>query len=186
VCAVVVMMKLTAVPALGVLAVVVLARKGARGFGAFACALLGTGAVIVVPVLVRDPGSFVEHVFKFPAGLGRAHSPAASPLPGHLIASTGPAGHVIALVLLLLAGGAMVAWLVLRPPRTGADAMLRIVVGLGAAIMLAPATRWGYLVYPVAMLGAMIAFRALPEMEHAEDDTSTGTIARTGEHTRPS
>ncbi|TDP92141.1 glycosyltransferase 87 family protein [Labedaea rhizosphaerae] len=168
VCALVVMMKLTALPALGVLAVFVLARTRWRGFAAFAGALLAAGAVLVVPVLVRDPGSFVEHVIKFPAGLGRAHSPAASPLPGHLIASTGSAGHTIALLLLLLAGGAMIAWLVLRPPRTGADAMLRIAVGLAAAILLAPATRWGYLVYPVAMLGAVIAFRAVAEQRHEQ------------------
>jgi hypothetical protein len=169
VCALDVMMKLTALPALGVLAVFVLARARLRGFAAFAGALLITGAVLVVPVLVRDPGSFIEHVIKFPAGLGRAHSPAASPLPGHLIASTGPAGHTIALLLLLIAGGAMTAWLAVRPPRTGADAMLRIAVGLAAAILLAPATRWGYLVYPVAMLGAMIAFRAVAEQRHEQD-----------------
>jgi hypothetical protein len=169
ICALVVTMKLTALPALGVLAVVVIARTRLRGFAAFAGALLITGIVIVMPVLVRDPASFVEHVIKFPAGLGRAHSPAASPLPGHLIASTGSAGHTIALLLLLLAGGAMIAWLVLRPPRTGADAMLRIAVGLAAAILLAPATRWGYLVYPVAMLGAMIAFRAVAEQQHEQD-----------------
>lgn len=175
VCALVVLMKLTALPALGVLAVVVLVRAKPRGFAAFAGALLGTGAVIAVPVLLRDPGSFVEHVIKFPAGLGRAHSPAASPLPGHLIASTGSAGHTIALVLLLIAGGAIAAWLVLRPPRTGADAMLRIAVGLAAAILLAPATRWGYLVYPVAMFGAVIAFRAVAEQRNSDRDTEAVT-----------
>lgn len=183
VCAVVVTMKLTALPALAVLAVLVFARTRLRGFAAFAGALLATGAAIVVPVLVRDPGSFVEHVLKFPAGLGRAHSPAASPLPGHLIASTGSAGHVIALLLLLLAGGAMIAWLVLRPPRTGADAMLRIAVGVAAAILFAPATRWGYLVYPVTMFGAMIAFRALAEQGRAEQET--GAVMGAGTRTRP-
>ena len=53
---------------------------------------------------------------------------------------------------------AVTVWLVIRPPSTGSDAMLRIAIGLGAAILLVPATRWGYLVYPLASLGAMLCF----------------------------
>src|SRR6202008_4111137 len=89
---------------------------------------------------------------------GRAASPAESPLPGHLIAQLGTAGHTAALALLAAAACAIVAWLLLRPPRDPAGATLRIAAGLGAAIILAPATRWGYLVYPLALLGAMIGF----------------------------
>ncbi|SDC14423.1 glycosyltransferase family 87 protein [Actinokineospora iranica] len=157
-CAVLVTMKLTALPAAAVLAVGVLATRGSRAFAAFACALGAVGVAIVLPVLAADPAAFVEHVVKFPVGLGRASSPASSPLPGHLVASIGPAGHTAALVLLGLAACAVAAWVTLRPPETPADAMLRVATGLGAAIALAPATRWGYLVYPVALLGAMIAF----------------------------
>jgi len=49
----------------------------------------------------------------------------------------------------------------LGPPRDAAGATLRIATGLGAAIILAPATRWGYLVYPLALLGAMIGFASV-------------------------
>jgi hypothetical protein len=178
VCALVVTIKLTALPALGVLAVAVLYRTAGRGAGrgadrgadrggdrrdvrglaAFLGAIVAASAVIVVPVLLVDPASFAEHVILYPAGLGQAGSPAESPLPGHLIASLGPVGHAAALALLAVAACAIVAWLLLRPPRDPAAATLRIAIALGTAIILAPATRWGYLVYPLALLGAMIGF----------------------------
>jgi hypothetical protein len=158
VCALVATMKLTALPALAVLAVAVLVHRSGRGLAIFLGATLAAGAVIVVPVLLVDPASFVEHVILYPAGLGRAASPAESPLPGHLIARLGTAGHAAALALLAVSACAIVAWLFLRPPRDPAGATIRIATGLGAAIILAPATRWGYLVYPLALLGAWIGF----------------------------
>jgi hypothetical protein len=162
VCAVVVTMKLTALPALVVLAVAVLAyRGGGRGLAIFLGTTVAASAMIVVPVLLVDPASFTEHVILYPAGLGQAGSPAQSPLPGHLIAGLGPVGHAVSLALLATAACAIVAWLFLRPPRDPADATLRIATGLGAAIILAPATRWGYLVYPLALLGAMIGFASV-------------------------
>jgi hypothetical protein len=33
-------------------------------------------------------------------------------------------------------------------------------VGLGTATLLTPATRWGYLVYPLVLLGAMVVLSA--------------------------
>lgn len=159
--ALVLMMKLTALPALAVLAVAIAARHGGRALAIFLGTLVTACAVITLPVLLVDPASFVEHVILYPAGLGSAGSPAASPLPGHLIASLGAAGHTAALVLLAAAACGIAAWLVLRPPRDPADAALRIATGLGVAIVLAPATRWGYLVYPLAMFGAMIGFASL-------------------------
>lgn len=163
VCAVVATTKLTALPALGVLAVAIMVHRGGRGLAAFLGAVVGGSVVITLPVLLVDPGSFVEHVIFFPAGLGEAKSPAASPLPGHLIAQLGPVGHAVSLALLAIAACAIVAWLILRPPQDPAGVMQRIAVGLGTAILLAPATRWGYLVYPLAMIGAMLGFSTTSE-----------------------
>ncbi|HEX5404735.1 MAG TPA: glycosyltransferase 87 family protein, partial [Pseudonocardiaceae bacterium] len=64
--------KLTAVPALIVIGIAVLAMLGRRAFGRFALTVLGLGAVLNVPVLLVDPGSVVEHVIRFPIGLGKA------------------------------------------------------------------------------------------------------------------
>ncbi|HEY7592342.1 MAG TPA: glycosyltransferase family 87 protein [Actinophytocola sp.] len=162
VCALVVTMKLTALPALAVLAVAVFVRrKRVADLAIFLGGTLAASAVIVVPVFRVDPAAFVEHVILYPAGLGRAGSPAASPLPGHLIAQLGPVGHAVSLALLAVAACVIVAWLIVRPPRDPAGATLRIAVALGTAIILAPATRWGYLVYPLALLGAMIGFASV-------------------------
>jgi hypothetical protein len=157
-------MKLTAVPALIVLAIAVLAMLGGRAFGRFVVTVAGLGVALNLPVLLVDPGSFVEHVIRFPIGLGKAHSPAASPLPGNLIARLGPAGHDVSLALLAAAGLAMAIWLVTRPPRTSAGAAVRIAVGLTGALLLAPATRYGYLIYPIVLFGAAIALRQLDQL----------------------
>lgn len=156
--ALVVSAKLIVLPAVGVLAALVLVRLGGRAVSWFLGTVLLAVAVVNVPVLLVDPGAFVEHVIRFPAGLGTVASPAASPLPGYLIASTGPAGRVAAFVLLAAAAVAIAAWLARRPPATGSDAVLRIAVGLGAFTLLTPATRFGYLVYPLVLLGAMLCF----------------------------
>lgn len=175
-------MKLTALPALAVLAVALFATRGRRALLIFFGTVLIMSAVLVLPVLLVDPAAFVEHVILYPAGLGQAGSPAASPLPGHLIAQLGPIGHAASLALLTAAACAIVAWLVVRPPRDPADVMLRTAVGLGTAIVLAPATRFGYVVYPLAMAGAMLAFSAAtPEMTRKEG-TRTAAGPTDGDH----
>ncbi|HWD03178.1 MAG TPA: glycosyltransferase 87 family protein [Amycolatopsis sp.] len=126
----------------------------------FVTTLVTATVALHLPVYLVAPDAFVEHVIRFPLGMGEVRSPAASPLPGHLIAETGSAGRVISLVLVAAAGAAMLVWLVRRPPATGSAALLRIAVGLGALILLTPATRYGYLVYPSVLLGAVLAFRA--------------------------
>ncbi|MQA07656.1 MAG: DUF2029 domain-containing protein [Pseudonocardiaceae bacterium] len=156
--AVVLSAKLTALPAVVVIAVLVCARLGVRALGTFCAVHLAGCALLNVPVYLAAPRAFAEHVVLFPAGLGMINSPAASPLPGYLIANTGHTGRMIALGMLGVAAVAITGWLLARPPRLGSDALLRIAVGLAAAILLTPATRWGYLVYPVALLGAALCF----------------------------
>lgn len=166
--------KLTVLPAAVVVGALVLARLNAGALARFCGVFLATCALVHVPVLLVDPHALVEHVVKFPAGLGAVTSPAASPLPGHLIASLGDAGTVITFVLLALAAAAITGWLVRRPPVDGADAMLRVAVGLGAFTLLTPATRFGYLVYPVVLLGAMLC---MPRRD-ATDTSAPGGSAR--------
>ncbi|HET6709512.1 glycosyltransferase 87 family protein [Amycolatopsis sp.] len=180
--ALVVSAKLIVAPAAAVLAVLVLVRRGGRGLdwpalGRFAAALVATTAALHLPVYLVDPAAFVEHVFRFPLGMGVVRSPAASPLPGHLIAETGPVGQVAAFVLVGAAAVAMIVWLVRRPPANGSAALLRIAVGLGALILLTPATRYGYLVYPLVLLGAHLAFRVAeaPTAPPAQQSSTTSS-----------
>jgi glycosyl transferase family 87 len=161
--ALVVSAKLIVLPAAVVLAALIAARLGGRALARFVAVLIAACLLLNVPVLLVDPSAFVEHVLRFPAGLGAVASPAASPLPGYLIASTGPAGKVLAFLFLGAAAISILLWLLRRPPATGSAAMLQTAVGLGAFTLLTPATRYGYLVYPLVLLGAMLCFRRAEE-----------------------
>jgi hypothetical protein len=100
-------MKYTAWPALAVIAVMVVARDGARSAVRFTAIVLTTAAGLVValaPAALRHPGSILANTVAYPLGLTSAKSPAQSPLPGHLLATLGPGGHLAALVLLAAAG----------------------------------------------------------------------------------
>jgi len=153
-------MKLTAAPVLVVIGLALLATTGRRACLLFAAVALALAAAVVLPVALVAPGQLVEHVLRYPAGLTEVESPAASPLPGHLIAQLGPAGRVVALALLAMAVLAIIGWLARRPPRNAAQAADRAAVALLVAMLLLPATRFGYLVYPLALAGAAVALRA--------------------------
>jgi hypothetical protein len=145
-------MKATAWPAVAVALALAAARDGWRSAARLAGTGLAVFAVLVGPVAVAWPGALAQNTLAFPLGLASVKSDAASPMPGHLLAETGPAGRAVALVLLVLAGLAVASWLVLRPPRTVPDATWRLVAGLSAMFVLAPATRFGYFVYPAGLL----------------------------------
>lgn len=176
--ALVISAKLIVAPAAVVLGVLLLTRRGPRALGGYAAALVVTTVVLHVPVYLVDPKAFVEHVFRFPLGMGVVKSPAASPLPGRLIASLGPVGTAVSFALLGIAAVAILVWLVRRPPATGSDALLRIAVGLGALILLTPATRYGYLVYPLVLLGARLAFASSESRETAVPGKGTAPPAQ--------
>lgn len=144
-------MKWTAWPVLVVALVLLAVRRGGRaasGAGAVAAVVL---VVLTVPSFLASPGAFVEHVLRYPLGAGQVASPAASPLPGHLIATLLPGGRPLALVLLAWAAVAIAVALVTRPPRTLLAAADRLAFALAVAICLAPATRFGYLLMPLTI-----------------------------------
>jgi hypothetical protein len=162
--------KLNAMLAVPVVAFLIAARLGRGALGRFVLWIIGVTVVVNVPVALVDPRSFVEHVLLFPAGLGAVTSPAASPLPGHLIAATGTVGQAISFLLLGAAAVAIAVWLFRKPPLTGSDTALRLAIGLAAFALLTPATRFGYLVYPLVLLGAALTFRS-SEAEAANDES---------------
>ena len=158
-------MKYTAWPALAVLVVMVIVSDGRRVAAKFTATALGTAiglTAALAPAGILHPAAIVANTVAYPLGLTAARSPAASPLPGHLLASLGPAGHAAAIALLLLAGAALVASLIIAPPRTPAEAAKRIALGLTALFALSPATRFGYFCYPLALYGwvALAGYRA--------------------------
>jgi hypothetical protein len=149
-------MKITAWPALPVIVVMIAARDGIRTAWRFAAMSVVTAVAAVVataPAALTKPAVFLQNIILYPLGLARHATPAASPLPGHLLAETGTAGHWAAIGLLLAAGLAVAAWLLVRRPADSRAAAWRLAVGLALMFTLAPATRWGYFAYPLGLLG---------------------------------
>jgi hypothetical protein len=185
-------MKATVWPALVVALALIWVRDGRRAAGQFTLTALALLAVLVGPFAVLHPGALWTNTIKFPLGLAYVTSQASSPLPGHDIAATGRAGHTIVVVLLVLAGLAVGAWLLLRPPRSVPRAVLLLAGALTLMFLLAPSTRFGYLIYPETLaiwLLAVVAGRAaLDEPVTPDPDAppaSSYTKLRTRRVTRP-
>jgi hypothetical protein len=113
---------------------------------------VGLPLLALLPPLLVDADALVENVLRFPLGHGLVTSPAQSPFPGYLISQSLPAGRYIASGLLILAAAVIGFLLLRRPPRTAASAALFCGYGLLTAILLMPTTRFGYLLYPAALL----------------------------------
>jgi Glycosyltransferase family 87 len=144
-------MKATAWPALAVAFALVAARDGKRAAGCLACATIAVPIAVDGPVLIAQPAAVVSNTILFPLGLTKIKSPAASFLPGYLIAQAWGPGHLVAIALVLLAGLGVAASLVLRPPQDERSAGWRLVTGLVLMFALAPASRFGYGVYPLGL-----------------------------------
>jgi Glycosyltransferase family 87 len=149
-------MKATAWPALAVLAALFAARDGLSVARRFVGASILTTAVLIAvcaPGLLAKPAGLLQNVVLYPLGMTQHKTPAASPMPGHLLASIGEVGHVAAIGLLLAAALVIAGSLVVRPPADVPAATRRLAIALAVMFILAPATRFGYFSYPVALLG---------------------------------
>jgi hypothetical protein len=146
-------MKITAWP---LAALAVLAARGVDGRTRrrSRLALLGGMGVVVVPAVLptalSNVPAFFDNVVRFPLGLAGIRSPAASPLLGHAVVTAFPGlEHAFPLVVAGL-GLLALSWiLVRRTPRTPAALARLLGWAFVIAIVLAPATRIGYFLYPV-------------------------------------
>ena len=155
-------MKATAWPAVPVLTAMLAARDAAKTawrFLGITIIVAGVLSAVTAPAALANPYSFLQNTVLFPLGLTKYKTPAASPLPGHLLADTGMTGHWAAVGLLLAAGFAFAVWLIVRPPTDARAAAWRIALGLAVMFTLAPATRWGYFVYPIGLIGWLLLTR---------------------------
>lgn len=159
-------LKLFAFPVVAVLAVLaIVSGRGRR----FLPGALGLPIVVLLPPLLVDGDALVENIIRFPLGHGVVDSPAQSPFPGYLIAKLLPGGHIIASGLLVAVAVAIAVLLIRRPPRTATTAAVYCGVGLLAAILLMPTTRFGYLLYPLALLvWAPALLNARAQQTHSE------------------
>jgi hypothetical protein len=121
-----------------------------RAAGRYALGVLAVVVPVVAPVALSNPSAFVDNVIRFPLGLAGVSSPAASALPGHILVAAIPGSHRIYVVVVGLVSLAVLATLLRRRPPGDAAELARFTGWLMlVAILLAPATRVGYLLYPI-------------------------------------
>ncbi len=143
-------MKLTAWPlAIGAL-LVVRDENDRRSWRRLATWMLAIVLVTVVPFVVRSPWAFMSNVFAFPLGLAGIASPAASPLPGHILTTLwSPLGHVLAPVTLLVGGYYGARYVRRHRPLELSQLLGLLSVTFAVMICVASATRIGYVIYPL-------------------------------------
>jgi phosphatidylinositol alpha-1,6-mannosyltransferase len=149
-------MKYTAWAVVPVFAIMAWVRFKPRASAAFTGTTIGMAAILALlaaPDAMAQPDSLMQNTVAFPLGLTHHRTPAASPLPGHLLSEIGPAGHLAAVVLMGVAALAFAAWLLLRPPKSHQAIAWRLAAGYAGMFVLAPATRFGYFAYPLCLLG---------------------------------
>ena len=144
-------MKFTAWPiALLAICFVGFRKSGQKKFAMLA-GFLAVLVPVVVPYAVLNPTAFIQNVVLFPLGLSGVPSPAASPLFGHMIVSLLPSFHRTYVVLIAGLGCAIfIRRLWRNPPRSAAA--VATLAGWCAlfAVVVAPSTRIGYVIYPIS------------------------------------
>jgi hypothetical protein len=146
-------MKITAWPLVALAFLVARDRNGARGRRpsfAVVAGIVGVMVPAVLPTAAENFRAFIDNVVRFPLGLAGVRSPAGSPLIGHVVVSLFPGIHRAFTVSVAAAGLLVLGYVLVRRRPTSPAALARLVGWVMlVAILLAPATRVGYLLYPV-------------------------------------
>jgi MFS family permease len=180
-------LKFTAWPLLVLLAFAVRDRENRPAPLRYSLATLLVVGPIIGAGVASSPASFVVNVIKFPLGLTGVKSPAASPLLGQVLTNLMPGDRRL-ITFLLLATGFVIACYALAwyRPRTPASIARFIAFVMCLATVLAPATRFGYLIYPANFIvwGYVLdGVPTRPSRQESEDDvyssSSTSKILST-------
>ena len=139
---------------------------------------------VVVPVLGVGIGSnwhaFVLNAIRFPLGLARVKSPAASPLIGQELVVLFPSVKPELIALLGIVGLGAVAYGLRRwTPTTPQSVAGFSGLAMLLATLLAPATRFGYLIYPLDLLTCAVLltpFALLSGTEKEEQAHGLGAV----------
>jgi hypothetical protein len=158
-------MKFSAWGLLGLLFFAAYDRQGRWAGWRYATAALVVVGPIVSAGFVLGPHAFIVNALEYPLDLAKNRSPAESPLPGHellqhLPGSSGPL-ELLLLGLLAIVG---LTLLLRHLPRTPAKAAAYTAVAVAVVTLVAPASRFGYLIYPLNLL----VWAALLRSDNAE------------------
>jgi hypothetical protein len=170
-------MKFTAWPLAALALFAARNKKGERRPLIMFLGMLVVAGPVVVPYALQGPWAFFDNVILFPLGLSGVKSPAASPLPGHLIVTAFPFLHRALPVVVGTVGGLLLAWyLYKRPPQTASQVCKVAGVVMAVITLFAPATRIGYLLYPINFFVWAHLFSDRARGEQLEPDS----LARAG------
>ena len=171
-------MKFTAWPLAALALFAARDASGKRAPGRMVLGMLVVAGPVVTPFLVHNPHVFIVNVILFPLGLSGVASPAASPLPGHLLVNAFPAlHHVLPIAACGLGGTVLLRHLIRRPPGSAADVTRLAGWVMLIAILVAPATRIGYLVYPINFFVWAALFKGADRLEMPEVSVAAGSAA---------
>ncbi len=146
-------MKFTAWPLAALALFAAVDGEGRRRPGRMLAGIVGAAAPLTIWAAIIGPRRFIANVVLFPMGLSGVESPAGSALPGHVLVTAVPAVHRIFPIIAAVVGLGVLAVYLRRRPPLGAVAVARVAGWvLFIAILLAPATRIGYLMYPMNLL----------------------------------
>ena len=146
-------MKQTAWPLLPFLLLAARDREGRPAAGRFGGAAAAVAVGVIGPFFAWGPAAFVEDAIRYPLGLGSQPTPAETPTLGRLIVRASGSHGRAASVLLVAVVIVVAVWLLLRTrSRTVARAAGNAGAVLLVAFVLAPAARFGYVVYPIELL----------------------------------
>jgi hypothetical protein len=169
-------LKLTAWPVLLLLVLVARDREGRPAGIRYAL----SAAVVLIPTLavgvLPNPAAFFVNVVKFPLGIAKVHSPAASPLVGEVIVSIFPHDRKVITFVLAVVTLALIAYGLKRfTPRNVAQVARFTAWALLLATVLMPATRFGYLIYPADLFVFSYLLDALQKQPATRDYSASST-----------
>ena len=177
-------LKFTAWPVVFLVLFAVYDLQGRRAVGRYVAAVALLVVPVVLPLALHNPSAFIDNVIRFPLGLAGVASPAASALPGHVLVSTFPAIHGAYVIVVTILGLAVLGRHLWRHPPSDAAAVASLTGWVMlVAILLAPATRVGYLLYPINLFLWAWMFRraddpapreAVPQVERVPTGVEQG------------
>ncbi len=176
-------MKFTAWPLAALALFAARDRAGRRAPGRMLLGMLVIAGPVVAPFAASNARAFFDNVILFPLGISGVPSPAASNLPGHVLVTELPWLHTAFPVAVAAIGGTLlVRRLWRRPPGTPAEVVTLAGWVMLVAILFAPATRFGYLLYPIDFFvwGAMLTAADRMGADEAEAGVVGGLLEADG------
>jgi len=118
----------------------------------FGLATLCVVIPVVLPFVIWELSDFVEDVILFPLGLGQQPSAAGGTTLGSLLIRAFPgARDALTVILMALVVAVAITLFMVRSPAKPSQALCRAGIVMTVALVLAPAARLGYAVYPIEL-----------------------------------